>query len=81
MLIRFSTYGPGRERPEATAVLLNRGGTNMSDVPVTVSTVAGTTHEIMLTLAAIPAGEYLVEVTAKGTNGEAKQLIPLRVTS
>ena len=81
VLIRFSAYGPGSERPEATAVLLNRGGTKMSDVPVTVSAVAGTTHEIMLTLAAIPAGEYLVEVTAKGTNGEAKQLIPLRVTS
>ena len=81
VLIRFSAYAPGTERPEATAVLLNRGGTKMSDVPVTVSTIAGTTHEITLTLSTIPAGEYLVEVTAKSAAGETKTLIPFRVTS
>jgi hypothetical protein len=81
VLIRFSAYGPGTEKPEATAVLLNRGGSKMSDVPVVASTVAGTTHEITLTLSSFPAGEYLVEVTAKSETGETKQLIPLRVTS
>jgi VWFA-related protein len=81
VLIRFSAYGPGTERPEATAVLLNRGGTKMSDVPVTVSTVPGTTHEITLSLATVAAGEYLVEVTAKSAAGESKTLIPFRVTS
>ena len=79
VLIRFSTYGPGTEQPQATAVLLNRAGQKMSDVPVTPSAVDGTTHEITLALNAIPAGEYLVEVTAKGASGEAKTLIPLRV--
>jgi VWFA-related protein len=79
VLIRFSAYGPGSERPEATAVLLNRAGQKMSDVPVAVSASAGTTHEINLSLNSIPAGEYLVEVTAKGAGGEAKELIPLRV--
>ena len=62
-------------------MLLNRGGTKMSDVPVTESTIAGTSHEINLGLASIPAGEYLVEITIKGAGGEAKELIPLRVTS
>jgi VWFA-related protein len=81
VLIRFSAYGPGTERPEATAILLNRGGSKMSDVPVTVSAVAGTTHEITLALNAMPAGEYLVEVTAKGPSGETKTLIPFRVTA
>ena len=81
VLIRFSAYGPGTERPEATAVLLNRAGTKMADVPVTASTLAGTTHEITLGLATVAPGEYLVEVTAKGAGGEAKQLIPVRVTS
>jgi VWFA-related protein len=81
VLIRFSAYGPGSERPEATAVLLNRGGTKISDVPITPSAAAGTTHEIALGLATIPAGEYLVEVTAKGASGETKTLIPFRVTS
>jgi VWFA-related protein len=81
VLIRFSAYGPGTERPEATAVLLNRGGTKMSDVPVTVSSAAGTTHEITLALATVAPGEYLVEVTVKGASGESKTLIPFRVTS
>jgi VWFA-related protein len=81
VLIRLNTYGPGTERPEATAVLLNRAGQKMADVPVTPSAIAGTTHEITLGLTAVPPGEYLVEITAKGAAGEAKELIPLRVTS
>lgn len=81
VLIRLSAYAPGTERPEATAILLNRGGTKMSDVPVTPSTIAGTTHEITLGLNTIPAGEYLVEVTVKSAAGEAKTLIPIRITS
>jgi hypothetical protein len=81
VLIRFSTYGPGTERPEATAVLLNRAGQKMSDVAVTPSNVAGTTHELTLALASVPAGEYLVEITAKGAGGESKTLIPLRITA
>jgi hypothetical protein len=32
-------------------------------------------------LASIPAGEYLVEITAKSGNGEAKELIPFRLGS
>jgi VWFA-related protein len=79
LLIRFNAYGPGTERPDAAAVLLNRGGQKMSDVPVTASAIAGTTHEISLTLASIPPGEYLVEITAKGASGDAKQLVPFRV--
>jgi len=78
LLIRFNVYGPGSERPEATAVLLNRGGQKMSDVPVTEASLGGT-HEITLGLASIPAGEYLVEITAKGAGGEAKELVPIRV--
>jgi hypothetical protein len=81
VLVRFNAYGPGTERPEATAVLLNRAGQKMSDIPVTAATVAGSTHEITLGLNTIPAGEYLVEITVKGASGEAKELIPLRVTS
>ena len=79
LLIRFNAYGPGTEQPAAAAVLLNRAGQKMADVPVTPSTVAGATHEINLGLATIPPGEYLVEVTAKGASGEAKELVPIRV--
>jgi hypothetical protein len=42
---------------------------------------AGGTHQIDLGLNTVPPGEYLVEITAKGTSGEAKELVALRVTS
>ena len=34
LLIRFDAYGAGTEQPQVDAVLLNRGGQKMSDVPV-----------------------------------------------
>jgi hypothetical protein len=80
ILIRFDAYGPGTEKPEATAILMNRGGQKISDIPVAAAAVAGT-HQIELGFASIPAGEYLVEITVKGSGGELKELIPLRVTS
>ena len=80
VLIRFDAYGPGTDKPEATAVLLNRAGQKMSDVPVTPATVGGT-HQIDLGFASMPAGEYLLEITVKGQTGEVKELVPIRVTS
>jgi VWFA-related protein len=80
LLIKFDTYAAGTERPEPTAVLLNRAGQKMADVPVTPAT-AGGTHQINLGLASVPAGEYLVEITIKTTSGEAKELVPLRIVS
>jgi VWFA-related protein len=80
ILIRFDAYGAGTDKPKATAVLLNRAGQKMSDVPVAAAQVAGT-HQIDLGLASMPAGEYLVEITITGASGEVKELIPLRVVS
>ncbi|HEY5616625.1 MAG TPA: VWA domain-containing protein [Vicinamibacterales bacterium] len=76
LLIRFDVYG----NAAPTAVLLNRNGQKMADVPVTATTVGGT-HQIDLSLASIATGEYLVEITVKGATGEAKELVPLRVGS
>ena len=76
LLIRFDVYG----NATPTAALLNRNGQKMVDVPVAAA-AAGGTHQIDLSLAAIAAGEYLVEITVKGTTGEAKELVPLRVGS
>ena len=80
LLIRFDAYGPGTEKPEVTAVLLNRGGSKMSDVQIAPG-AAGATHQIDLGLASIPVGEYLVEITGKAAGGEAKELVPFRVGS
>ena len=80
LLIRFDAYGPGTEKPDVTAVLLNRAGNKMSDVQIAPG-AAGGTHQIDLGLASIPAGEYLVEITAKSANGEVKELVPFRLGS
>jgi hypothetical protein len=78
LLIRFDAYGAGTERPQPTAVLLNRNGQKMSDVQVAPAPSGGT-HQIDLGLNTIPAGEYLVEITVKGSGGEHKELIPFWV--
>src|SRR4029450_11134112 len=64
LLIRFDAYAAGAEQGPATGVLLNRDGKKMSDVPVTAAQ-AGGTHQINLSLAVIPAGEYLLEISVK----------------
>jgi hypothetical protein len=61
-----------------TAVLLNRGGQKMADLPV-ASATAGGTHQMDVGLSSIAAGEYLVEITLKGATGETRELIPFRV--
>jgi VWFA-related protein len=72
LLIRFDVYGA--ESP--TALLLNRNGQKMSEIPVAPTTTGGT-HQVDLGLGAIPPGEYLVEISV----GDAKELIPLKVGS
>lgn len=76
LLIRFDVYG----NATPTAILMNRNAQKMADVPVTASAVPGS-HQIDLSLAAIAAGEYVIEITAKGATGEAKELVPLRIGS
>ena len=80
LLIRFDAYAAGGEPVTPTAVLLNRAGNRMAEVPVAAAQ-AGGTHQINLSLASIPAGEYLVEITLKSASGEARELVPLRVGS
>jgi VWFA-related protein len=79
LLIRFDAYGPGTEKPTTTAVLMNRSGQKMADVPVSPATT-GSGYQIDMTLNTVPVGEYLIEITAKSASGEAKELVPFRVT-
>ena len=80
LLIRFDAYAAGGEQVQPTAILLNRAGNKMADVPIAAAE-AGGTHQINLSLASIPAGEYLVEITVNSANGEATELVPFRVGS
>lgn len=72
LLIRFDVYGTNAP----VAVLLNRAGQKMTDLPVTPAAVGGT-HQIDLGLSSVAPGEYLVELTV----GSTKELIPLKVGS
>jgi len=79
LLIRFDSYGPGNEVPVPTAALLNNNGQKFTDVPVAAAPSGGT-HQIDMSLATIPAGEYVIEITIKGATGDtAKELVAFRV--
>jgi hypothetical protein len=80
LLIRFDAYAAGDERPQVTAAVVNWTGERLAEVPV-APTEAGGTHQISLGLGALAPGEYAVEITAKGTTGQARELVPLRVGS
>jgi hypothetical protein len=52
----------------------------MLDLPVT-SRSEGLAYQLDLPLAGMAAAEYVVEITASGEAGDAKQLIAFRVVS
>ena len=79
LLVRVAAYGPGGTTPKLSAKLLNRAGQAMSELPVAAPTSPGARADIELALAPIPAGEYVIEITATGESGEAKELVAFRV--
>jgi len=79
LLIRVPAYGPGNTTPTVTAKLLNRAGQPMSDLPVSAGT-SQFVRQVELPLAGLAPGEYVLEITAAGEGGEAKQLVGFRVT-
>lgn len=81
LLIRFEAYGPGSSVPEVTARVLNRAGKAMAELPVRAPQENSTYYQLDVPLAGFASGEYLVEVKAKGPEGEALELVPIKVTS
>jgi hypothetical protein len=77
VLVRADVYGPGSTPPTVTARLLNRAGTAMNDVPVQVSSTGS--PELELAFGSLAAGEYLLELTAKGEGGGAQELVAFRI--
>ncbi len=81
LLVRFDAYAPGTEVPVVTARVLNRAGNPMVDLPVRAPLNPGSFYQLDLPLAGFAAGEYLIEVKGKGAEGEAIELVPLKITS
>jgi VWFA-related protein len=79
MLIRFDAYAAGGARPEVTAKLLNRTGATMADVPVQAAD--GKPFQIDFPLASLAAGEYLIQIDAKGASGAAQYVLAFKVGS
>jgi len=59
--------------------LLNRAGSSMHELHAEPAPAAGE-QQIDLPLAALPPGEYVVEIKAGDQDGDAKELVAFRVT-
>ena len=79
LLIRLPTYGPGGTTPALQVHLLNRAGSSMHELHAEPAPAAGEL-QIDLPLAALPPGEYVVEIKAGDQDGDAKELVAFRVT-
>ena len=79
LLIRFDAYAPAGT-PAVAARLLNRTGQPMHDLPI-AARPEGLDYQIDLPLAGMAAAEYVIEITASGEAGAAKQLVAFRLVS
>jgi hypothetical protein len=71
LLFRVPAYASGA----VAAKILNRSGQAMSEVPVTME---GTEAVFEVPLASMPSGEYILEISAAGT--DAKELVAFRIS-
>ena len=78
LFIRTIAYAPGNEAPAITAKLLNRTGDPMTDIPFQSPNPGAA--EIDFALANLPAGDYLLQLSAKTSTGSAQELIAFRVS-
>ncbi|MGE5357952.1 MAG: VWA domain-containing protein [Bacteroidales bacterium] len=81
LLIRFDAFGPGYTVPTVTAKLLSRGGQEMTTVPAQQGEKYPEEHSIDLPLAGLAAGEYVIQITAKGPAGDATEMVAIRIVS
>lgn len=80
LFVRLDGVAPGGAGALTyTARLLNRQGDRMSDLPVAPAADGGGAT-LDVPLAGLPAGEFLIEIAAKGAEGEdAKELVAFRM--
>ena len=78
LLIRVPAYGSGGQFA-VTATLQSRFGKTMRDLGVEAMSTTGV-YQLDLPLAALAAGDYSVEIVAKSSAGQAKEVVNFRVT-
>ena len=79
LLVRVPTYGPGGTIPTLRVHLLNRAGAAMNELKAEPAPGNGE-QQIDLPLAALPPGEYVLEIKAGDQSGDAAELVGFRVT-
>ena len=79
LLVRVPTYGPGGTTPTLRVHLLNRAGAAMNELKAEPAPRAGE-QQIDLPLAALPPGEYVLEIKAGDQDGDVAELVGFRVT-
>jgi VWFA-related protein len=78
LLVRVPTYGPAGTMPALSVHLLNRAGSAMNELKAEPAPKPGE-QQIDLPLAALPPGEYVLEIKT-GDQGGATELVGFRVT-
>jgi VWFA-related protein len=78
VLVRFQAYGPAGQTPAVTMRLLNQQGGSMASLPPPTSTPGG--FELDLGLAPLPAGDFLIEITAQVGTESVRKLLAIRVS-
>ena len=79
LLVRVPTYGPGGTTPALRVHLLNRTGAEMNELKAEPAPRTGE-QQIDLPLAALPPGEYVLQIKAGDQDGDATELVGFRVT-
>ena len=80
LLLRFETYAAGTVVPDVDAWLLNRNGDRMYPLVVQPAT-DGHPNQVDIQPTGLPPAEYIIELTATTSTGEATQLVAFRLES
>jgi len=79
LIVRVPVYGPGGTTPALKVHILNRAGTAMNELTAGPGPRPGE-QQIDLAVAALPPGEYVLEIKAGDQDGDAKELVGFRIT-
>ena len=76
--MRFDAYGPAGTAPKVTVRLLNRMGEAIAAMP-DPTLLSGSTYDLDVALAALPPGDYLIEITAATATDSTKRLLGIKI--
>jgi VWFA-related protein len=81
LLLRFDAYGPAGTTPDVSMRLLNRQGDPLTTLPAPArSADAHGSFEAEIPLAALPPGDYIIEIAAVTATDKSARLLGIRVT-